>query len=226
MKIKFKHLKKASELGDDFLIEYFNRFKGDDIHQKTINILKTWERDVSYDTGFSSDGKNIKISLEYLIQEIEILDKDPIVIHQDSLEYFLNIPNKFYPNHDIFKLENIVQQIKHKDKCLDVSSMFDILPPKSYNILINTLLTDCSKTASFSNITLQKFKINFLGNSPYEFLKGLFNPYSDDYYRDIIYHLSNKIGAKTLFNSTMKDIDYYVDKMNVENSQEKVPDIA
>lgn len=65
-----------------------------------------------------------------------------------------------------------------------------------------------------------------MGNAPFNLLKGLCHPYGEDYYRDIIYHLSSKIDGNILLNSTMRDIDYYVDKLNTENTSEKKSELG
>jgi hypothetical protein len=93
-------------------------------------------------------------------------------------------------------------------------------------MLINALLKNESKTVRFTNSSLKNIKVNFMSNAPYELLKGLCNPYGEDYYREIIYHLSSKIDGNILLNSTMRDIDYYVDKLNTENTSEKTPQLG
>ena len=62
-KITFKDLKEISENGDDHLIDYLNQFSGDNIYEKFLTVLRCWERDVSYDMGFTVEDKNVKVSL-------------------------------------------------------------------------------------------------------------------------------------------------------------------
>ena len=47
-----------------------------------------------------------------------------------------------------------------------------------------------------------------------------------DYFLDIIYYLSRKIDGNILLNSTITDIEYYIDKMNIENSENEIPSLA
>jgi hypothetical protein len=53
---------------------------------------------------------------------------------------------------------------------------------------------------------------------PYEMVKGLFFSYDMDYFRDIIYYLSKKIDGRILMESTMMDVEYYIDKMKTDNN--------
>jgi hypothetical protein len=44
-----------------------------------------------------------------------------------------------------------------------------------------------------------------------------------DYFRDIIYYLSKKIDGEILMDSTIMDIEYYIDKMKGEAPTENMP---
>lgn len=232
MKIKFKDLKEISENGDDYLIDYLNQFSGDNIYHKFLNALVAWERDVSYDMGFNVEDKNVKVSLSYFIKELENYDKEPLIIKTDNLEFELDSPSMFIKDYDIFTISETIRKVKYGESMLvfanvpDKGSLISQLPASAYNVVINAILKNESKTIRFLNSSLKNININFMGNAPLELLKGLFHPYGDDYYRDIIYHLSSKIGGDILMNSTMRDIDYFVDKLNQENNSEKTPQLS
>jgi hypothetical protein len=232
VKIKFKHLKEISENGDDCLIDYLNNFSGVNIYEKFLNVLTCWERDVSYDMGFTVEDKNVKVSLSYFIKELENFDKEPLIIKTDNLEFELDVPPLFKKDYDIFSISETIRKVKYGKSVLDFanwedkSALIEQLPASTYNTLINALLKNESKTIRFTNSSLKNININFMGHAPLELLRGLCHPYGEDYYRDIIYHLSAKIDGNILLNSTMRDIDYFVDKLNQENTSEKTPELG
>jgi hypothetical protein len=232
MKITFKDLKKISENGDDCLIGYLNNFSGDNIYEKFLNILTCWERDVSYDMGFTVEEKNVKVSLSYFIKELENWDKEPLIIKTDNLEFELDVPPLFKKDYDIFSISETIRKVKYGESVLDFANwgdkaaLIEQFPASTYNMLINAILKNESKTVRFTNSSLKNININFMGHAPLELLRGLCHPYGEDYYRDIIYHLSSKIDGNILLNSTMRDIDYFVDKMNAENTSEKTPELG
>ena len=232
IKIKFKDLKEISENGDDYLIDYLNQFSGDNIYEKLLSVLTCWERDVSYEMGFNVKEKNVKVSLSYFIKEFENWDKEPLIIKTDNLEFELDVPPLFKKDYDIFSISETIRKVKYGESVLDFvnvgdkASLIEQLPASTYNILINAILKNKSKTIHFINSSLKNISINFMGNAPFNLLKGLCHPYGEDYYRDIIYHLSSKIDGNILLNSTMRDIDYYVDKLNTENTSEKKSELG
>jgi len=232
MKIKFKDLKEISENGDDYLIDYLNQFSGDNIYEKLLSVLTCWERDVSYEMGFNVKEKNVKVSLSYFIKEFENWDKEPLIIKTDNLEFELDVPHMFKKDYDIFSISETIRKVKYGESVLDFvnvgdkASLIEQLPASTYNTLINAILKNKSKTIFFINSSLKNININFMGNAPFNLLKGLCHPYGEDYYRDIIYHLSSKIDGNILLNSTMRDIDYYVDKLNTENTSEKKSELG
>jgi hypothetical protein len=232
VKIKFKDLKEISENGDDCLIDYLNSFLGDNIYEKFLNVLTCWERDVSYDMGFTVEDKNVKVSLSYFIKELENYNGEPLIIKTDNLEFELDVPPLFKKGYDIFSISETIRKVKYGESVLDFanvgdkSALIEQLPASTYNTLINALLKNESKTVRFLNSSLKNININFMGHAPLELLRGLCHPYGEDYYRDIIYHLSSKIDGNILLNSTMRDVDYFVDKLNQENTSEKTPELG
>jgi hypothetical protein len=68
----------------------------------------------------------------------------------------------------------------------------------------------------FNNPILSNFKFNFLTNEPYLFLKGLFTNFGEEYFRDVIFHLSKRIGGDLLMMSTPSEIEYYIQKYSEE----------
>ena len=233
MVIKFKDLKKISENDDDYLVDYINRFEGNDIYEKFKNILIAWERDVSYDINFTIDSKDIKIGLYYFIEELQNYNRESFWIENSEISAFINIPKKFKKDHDVFRVHDSIERIKYLNFDIDLTSLGDFekdqimekLPASVYNFFIENILKNENKIVKLSNPALKNMIINFFSDAPFQILKGLFRPYGKDYYRDIIYHLSKKIDGEILMNSTMQDIEYYVEKLNQEQKEEKVPNL-
>jgi hypothetical protein len=95
-------------------------------------------------------------------------------------------------------------------------SIIDSLPAKVYNTILREILKNKSKIVGFDNSALSDFKFNFLTNDPYFFLKGLFGNFGEDYFRDVIFHLSKRVGGDILMSSTPSDIEYYIQKYSEE----------
>jgi len=236
MKITFQNLKDISDTlsknDEQFLVNYINKFEGKNIHEKFLNILKSWEEDVSHSISFSNDEKNLKVTLSYVTECFKHIEKEDIVLEKD-LQITLGIPDKF-TNRGIFDLSRTIKKIKYGNSQIKLTDMNDEdrdhfienLPANVFNNITKEVLNNQKYTTGFDNPNLNHIKINFLNNSAYTFLKGLFDPYKKDYFRDIIYHLSKKIDGNILINSTIADIEYYIDKMNIENSENEIPNLA
>jgi hypothetical protein len=89
--------------------------------------------------------------------------------------------------------------------------------------MIQFLINAKDKKIILQNAALENMEINFLTSLPYEMIKGLFYSYDMDYFRDIIYYLSKKIDGEILMDSTIMDIEYYIDKMKGEAPTENMP---
>lgn len=236
MKITFQNLKDISDTlskGDDtLLVAYLNKFKGDNIYQKFLNILKAWEDDVAHSMSFSIGDKNIKVTLAYTIECFGGISNDNVII-EDGHIYELGIPDKFTIN-DVFDFSRTLKKVKIGNQVLEMSAVNNIyfenymnnLPASIYNKFAKAISNNTQHIKGFNHPALDHIKINFLNNSAYIFLKGLLNPYDKDYFRDIIYHLSKKIDGDILMNSTISDIEYYTDKMNSENTENDIPNLS
>lgn len=237
MNIKFKDLREISNTlskGDeDFLIDYLNQFKGENIYEKLHTILKAWEEDVNHSMSFSVDDKNIKVTLSYAIECFSGLDASDIEVETDQFTFMVGIPDKFI-NGDVFDFVYSIKKVKYLEHEIDMlqksneerTHLINSMPAELFNKVTKEILSNDNYTKGFDNPSLKHLKINFLNNSAYMFLRGLFEPYSKDYFRDIIYHLSKKIDGDILMNSTISDIEYYIDKMNDENAENEIPNLA
>jgi hypothetical protein len=233
MEITFSDLRKICQSiqknNENFFVDYLNSFEGNNIHEKFINILKDWEQDVSYTLNLNLNNKPTKITLNYLISSIPLTLGSGMEIKNQEFEVYLDIPKSFDTIvQETLPMYSIIQQINMFGIFIDLSDLsinerkniIDNLPAKVYNKILKTIVNNNTKTVSFDNNSLDNFRFNFLTYEPYLFLKGLFNNFGEDYFRDIIFHLSKKIDGDLLMQSTPMDIEYYIQKFSEETQNQ------
>jgi hypothetical protein len=231
MRITIKDIKKCLEEDEDFFVDYLNKFKGNNTHEKFINILKNWEKYVSYTINFNIKEKNIKISLDYLIKELNEFVTEPTWFEHSNIKVLVDIPSKFIKELNILSVSNFIKKIEYGNFIINFAElsdevkdeMLEKLPADFYNKMIQFLVNANDKKIILQNAALENMEINFLTSLPYEMIKGLFYSYDMDYFRDIIYYLSKKIDGEILMDSTIMDIEYYIDKMKGEAPTENMP---
>jgi len=232
-KITFGDLKKISDSihrnSDNVLVEYLNNFDGDNVFEKFRNVLISWNYDVSNTLNINFDDKQTKIALSYIILETPTKLEGEIIVEEDFMKIGLDIPKKFDTLvQETLPIYSLIQYINISDKFLNLididvhekKAIIDILPGKVYNSILQALLENKSKIVGFNNPVLEKFKFNFLTNDPYYFLKNLFDNFGEDYYKDVIFHLSKRIDPYILMDSTPLEIEYYIQKYSEEMKTE------
>jgi hypothetical protein len=229
MDILFKDLKTINQAlqkkNELVLIDYLNSFDGKNTFEKFKNILINWESDVSPSLNLNLNDKPTKIALSYIISEISSNIDGEIQINGEDVKIILDIPKTFdtlvqetIPLYSIIKYINIsgisinLIDLNIQEK----KNIIDSLPAKVYNIILQEILSNKTKIVEFSNPILSNFKFNFLTNEPYFFLRGLINNFGEDYYKDIIFHLSKRIDGILLMGSTPLEIEYYIEKYSEE----------
>ena len=231
-KITFSDLRNISDAIQkdriDIFIHFLNSFQGSDIFLKFKSFLTAWGDDISPYLTFrdGQDKKNVPIS--FLLKECENLSGD-MIIEDGDIIHKIGIPDVFYNNDDVIPIYTILKTTKYKsvDAELDWCNMevnerkkiIDQLPPKMFNLIVNSLLKDTSKILKYTHPSLSNFTLNFYTNEPLNFLKSMFLAYDSFYFRDITYHLSSKLGSN-LESSTIQDIEYYLKKMSQEMETE------
>jgi hypothetical protein len=226
MKITINDIKKCLEEDEDFFINYLNNFKGDNIHEKFVNILKNWEKNVSYNINFRIKDKNLKISLDYIIKELGNFVNQPTWFEHSNIKVLFDIPSKFIKDQSILTVSNFINKMEYGNFVINFTELtekekeetLEKLPAEFYNRMIQFLIKTNNKKITLQNSSLDDMEINFLTSLPYEMVKGLFFSYDMDYFRDIIYYLSKKIDGRILMESTMMDVEYYIDKMKTDNN--------
>lgn len=230
MRITLNDMKKCLEEDEDFFIDYLNKFKGDNIYEKFVNILKNWEKHVSFTINFNINDKNLKISLEYLLKELDGYINQPTWFEYSNMKALIDIPSKFIKDANIISVSNFIKKMEYGNFLINFEElseeskdeMMKKLPADFYNKLIQFLVNVNDKKIVLQNSSLNNMEINFLTALPYEMVKGLFFSYDMDYFRDIIYHLSKKIDGKILMDSTIMDVEYYIDKMKGDTPSENL----
>jgi hypothetical protein len=226
MKITINDIKKCLEEDEDFFINYLNNFEGGNVHEKFVNILKNWEKNVSYSINFRINEKNLKISLDYIIKELGNFVNQPTWFEHSNIKVLFDIPSKFIKDQSILTVSNFINKMEYGNFVINFTELtekekeetLEKLPAEFYNRMIQFLIKTNNKKITLQNSSLDDMEINFLTSLPYEMVKGLFFSYDMDYFRDIIYYLSKKIDGKILMDSTIMDVEYYIDKMKTDNN--------
>jgi hypothetical protein len=225
-KITFSDLKDISEIlakgYDDQFIKYINSFEGSNTFQKFENLLKCWDMDVSSTINFNFNNKPIKIQLSYIISQLFDISED-IVIEENDLKIIIGLPNLFQRD-DFIPVYNIIKYINISGISINLINLsiqekhdiIDNLPPVIYNKIYNKIISEKSKIFSVDNPSLKDFRLNFLSNDIYFFLRGLFGNFDEYYFKDVIFLLSKRIDGNILLQSTPMEIQYYIEKYSEE----------
>jgi len=235
VKITFSDLRNISDSlekkDDRFLLNYLNSFEGDNVYEKFKNILICWESDISYTLDMSSSEKSTKLQLQFIIDAIPDEIGGYFQVSEGNFLAHMKIPDKFTRDEDIVPIYELIESLEIsgvniKPKDLENGrEVVDNLPANIYNKLFKAILNNRDNLVSFGGESFN-FSVNFLTNDPYMFLRGLFTPYGKDYFRDIIYHLSNKIDSHILMDSTIHDVEYYVEKLQEERKSDEPPTLG
>ena len=222
--ITFKDLRSISNAlnRNDYtpLLEFVNSFNGKNTFEKFRSILTCWETDVSYTLDLILNDLPSSVNISYLLSEIPDSFSNSIIIKDKNLEIILDIPKIYSRSIDIIPIYDMIEYINFSNTSINLLDLplyekdliINNLPAKLYNKIFKYIVNDKSKILSFSNPLLDKLKINFLTIEPLTLLIKMFSKYNDDYYRDVIFHLSKRIDGDILMNSTILDIEYYMEK--------------
>jgi len=234
MKITFEDLKKCVEEDEHFLIEYFNSFEGDNTYQKFSNIIKAWEKCVSYTISFNVDGKNVKISLSYILEQLKNYFDEQLKFEFSGIKVVLDTPLFFKKDINILSISEFIHKLEYLNHKIlfaeldenEKNEILQNLPAEFYNKLSGHIIDSKIKRVRINHPSIPDMHIDFWSSYPYEMLKDLFLSYNIDYFRDIIYILSKKIDGNILLNSTIMDIDYYLDKIKNDNISDSDMNLA
>jgi hypothetical protein len=225
-KITFSDIKTLSELMvkgyDNKFVDYINSFEGDNTFQKFKNILQCWNMDVSPTINFNFNDRPTKIQVTYIISQLFDISDD-IVIEEDDLKIIIGLPNLFQKD-DYIPIYNIIKYISISGISINLVNLsipekYEIinnLPPLIYNKIYNRIIAERSKIFSTDSEALKDFKLNFLSNDIYSFLRGLFSNFDEYYFKDVIFLLSKRIDGNLLLQSTPLEVEYYIEKYSKE----------
>lgn len=216
---------------DEVFLDFINSIDGDNTFKKFKNFLKLWESDVSNSLSFNIKDTPTKIQLAYIISDIPDDLGGEIIVEDDNFRITLDIPSVFTNISDTILIYDVIKNIELSDISINLSNLngydkhtiIDNLPAKLYSDIINIITHDKTKTVKFSNQLLSNFNFNFYTIAPISFLKSLFLDYGEDYFRDIIFYLSKRIDGRLLMDSTILDVEYflerYLEEVNQGNNQ-------
>jgi hypothetical protein len=178
--------------------------------------------DVSSTINFNFNNKPIKIQLSYIISQLFDISED-IVIEENDLKIIIGLPNLFQRD-DFIPVYNIIKYINISGISINLINLsiqekhdiIDNLPPVIYNKIYNKIISEKSKIFSVDNPSLKDFRLNFLSNDIYFFLRGLFGNFDEYYFKDVIFLLSKRIDGNILLQSTPMEIQYYIEKYSEE----------
>lgn len=216
---ELKHVNESLQKGNvDVFIDYINSFEGKDIYEKFKSILHVWEYDVSYTLSFNVNTIPTNIQLSYINSQFQVLSED-ITVVEDNIKLVFGVPTEFelatyVPIYNVVKYINIsgisidLTNLSFHDK----KHIIDKLPAHIYGVILKNIRKVKDKVFSVDNPLLKDFKLNFLSTDPLLFLRGMFENYDELYFRDVIYHLSKRIGGDMVMISTPLEIEYYIEK--------------
>lgn len=211
----------------DVLVDFFNSFKGSNVFEKFKSFLISWKDDVSPYLTFKTDSEKKNVPISYLLKECSNIETNTVLKFDDTY-HELGIPDIFYENTDVIPIYSILkktaidtgQYVIWSDMPIaERRENIDKFPPKLFNQILSTIWKDNSKTLKWDHPSLTGFSLNFYTNEPFNFVKSMFLPYDAFYFRDIVYHLSSRIGSN-LENATLQDIEYYLKKLSTEMETE------
>lgn len=206
--------------------DFLNSFEGKNILEKYINILKCWDLDVSNDISLVNDGKTIKVSLSYLIDVFSASLEDYKILEEDGLKIKVKIPSNFDYNEELFPIYQVLVNLEVSEMNLNLENssleerkeIIDNLPANFYNKILKMILGCKDFIVSMDNPSFNK-SFNFITYDPLYFMEGMFLPYNSNYHRDVLFHLSKRIGGEVLMNSTILDIEYFIREFSEEQKQ-------
>ena len=211
-------------------IDFTNSLRGDNIYGKFVTFLETWKDDVSSTINLNIDGNNVQIFISYILDNFQKSFNYPQTIKTDLFEIGLDIPktistmNDVFPIYDIIQYINIINYNNINLNGVDYENkkiIIDNLPPDIYNKIFKEVTSTKNVIFSLDNPRLSNLKFNFYTIEPYIFLYNLIRSYDENFFRDVIYILSRKIDGQILLNSTISDINYFLEKHQEEISQQK-----
>ena len=177
------------------------------------------------------EDKQVNLSLGNIISRLENMADYGKVYHVGDIKLTLDVPNSLFTdkNKDIFT--SVIKQISIDDVDIDVRQLNEddaakvlaSLPAAAYNVIrehVSNLDLRVVLVDEISQRGISEISVNFMSFEPGYVIKALYSGYHLLTCRDIIYHLSSKLGGETLLNSTPSDINYYLEEFEKENKKQ------
>ena len=175
-----------------------------------------------------NNGKQVNLSLSNIVNKLHCTTDFAREFNIGQIKLVLDVPRHLFTdsNRDVFS--SVIHQIAidgtnidlHQLSRKETSQILSSLPAAAFNVIrkyisdldLNFVLVDEIKSRGIDEIN-----VNFLSYDPSFIIKALYSGFHLLTCRDIIYHLSRKIGGEALFMSTPNDINYYLEEFEKEN---------
>ena len=222
---KLQELAKAMHMKEhDVVCEQLNNLKGGNIIEKFKSFLEAWDYHIRYDIEFSIDGKSIKVPITQIIELLPI--ENIQTVDCDDYSVVIGVPDKFYYG-ELDLIKNIKEFRYNGVSYFDnFDKLGPVLPAKIYNNLVNTIIAEDGNTLKFTNQILEDVSFNFMGTQVVTFMCGMIAGFSKEYFQDIMFALSKRVGADCVMMSDIRDIEYYIKKYNEEMDAESSNNVA
>lgn len=215
----FKELKYLSELiemgKDDELCNVLNTLPGKSNIEKFISFLKDWEYRISYDIPLTVGGVKTNIPISTFLKAIP--SPSTVNVEYKNLVFTLGVCKEFYTG--AFDVTKNIIKIESEDGLYDSGDftiISQILDATTYNTFLKSITALKNTALVFDNERLKDFSLNFLNNDSFLFIKRMLGMFSKVYFQDVLFQLSNRIPAEIIYQSDIKDIEYYIQKYTEE----------
>lgn len=233
--ITFEHVMTVSRLiydnNDEGLVEYIEdilNLKGLNSVDKLFVILKAREFFIGDELTLSSSSSQVAIPVYRLIEALTSVDSYSKLIVVGDIKIVVDTPMDMIVNKSIVSdIQTVIKTIEVDGQVIHFSKLdesakdkiLSLLPPSVFSEIKNYLMNDIKPIILFDGTQSLKEKIalNLFTADVFNFTKLLFSDYNIDSYREIIFHLSRRISADTLFKSTLLDVKFYLKELSNEN---------
>jgi len=222
---------------DSDVVEYLETFFGIEdltVVDKFYVLVKARELFISETVSLAAgDGNPAKVNLSILLDKITDIPQYSTTINVDGIVFELDIPHKFtYSTNKADIYDNIIRCIKLGDTSINFihlskdqkNNMLENLSPRFFKdikkyteaLKLTLVLFEGKK-----KLSLEPIIVDFLSNDPVYLIKALYSDFDIQSCREIIFHLSQKIGETILFKSTMTDITMYINEVSTQSERSK-----
>ena len=178
-----------------------------------------------------SNGKQVNLSLNNITNRLYDTSIHAKEYNIGDIRLTLDIPRHLFTekNRDVFS--SVISKISIDGIDLDIcqldnedtSKILSSLPATAYSVIrdyISELDLSFVLVDSIKKRGIDEINVNFMSYDPGYIIKALYSGFHLLTCRDIMYHLSRKMGGEALLKSTPNDINYYLEEFEKENKNQ------